>query len=552
MLLELRIRDLAIIEALNLEFDSGFNVVSGETGTGKSIIVHALGLSLGARATADVVREGADVARIDASFHGSSQTHELLAGQDIEAEPDEPVILRRVIRSGGRSRSYVNDSPVSVATLRAVGATLVDFASQHESAVLLDQARHRTILDGYGQLQERVDQLRHDVVTFRDWKKELQALQDSTQRRDEELELLRHQADELEEVAPTAGETQELDRELEMLTSITRLREALTAAEYGLYSGSGAAVEQVGASLDQLRPFADLDEELAESVGQLEEALYALEDVARTVSSIAGRATHDPARIEEIEERLNTLRVLQRKHRCDEMGLVDKLDELSARIDKLARAATDSEDLALRVEQLEEQTAKGAAELSTARREAGHEMEIRIARILDELAMGGAQFVVSVEPDPSGLSESGTDRVAFLLSANRGEPTRPLARVASGGELSRVLLSIKEVLRDVSPTRTLVLDEIDSGIGGNTADVLGHKLQKMAGQDQLIVITHLPQIAALAGCHFRVGKTEEEGRTHVWAERLDADGRVRELSRMVAGKRHSERSRALVEEMMDA
>ncbi len=552
MLLDLRIRDLAIIEALDLEFAPGFNVVSGETGAGKSIIVHALGLGLGTRATSDVVRLGADSARVEASFEGSSRTRALLDEQDIEAEPGEPVILRRVIRATGRSRSYVNDTSVSVSTLRAVGATLVDFASQHESAVLLDQSRHRPVLDGYGQLDDRVEELRGDVVDLRAARKELAALRESAQRREEELDLLRHQADELEEAAPVEGETEDLERELHVLNNVTRLREALSFAEHGLYSGAGAAVEQVGASLEQLRPFTDLDDELAGGVGQLEQALYELEDVARTVSGIASRLSHDPHRIEEIEERLDTLRVLQRKHRCDEAELVEKLDQLSARIDRLDRAATDSEELSARVDQLQERATERAAAIRDARLETGREMEGRIAAILEELAMGGARFVVSVEPDPAGLTETGTDRVTFLLSANRGEPTRPLARVASGGELSRVLLSIKEVLRDASPTRTLVLDEIDSGIGGNTADVLGHKLQTMAGTDQLIVITHLPQIAALAGCHYRVGKNEHEGRTSVWAERLDADGRVRELSRMVAGKRHSKRSRALVEEMMDA
>jgi len=550
VLLDLRIRDLAIIDDLRLGFGRGFNVISGETGAGKSIILHALGLALGGRASADVVRAGAKAAHVEASFEPGDEALALVDEQDIPWDDGEPLVLRRVVAAGGRSRSYVNGTAVTAATLRSLGVHLVDYASQHESAVLLDEARHREILDRFADHGPLVERVRTQVEALREARSELAALRETEERRRSELELLRYQREELDEAAPREGEEAELERELAVLQQAEQLRDVVSRAERSLYSGAGAAIDQVGSALAGIGPFAELDEEMEQIQTQIQEAHYALEDSARALSRVAGRLHEDPRRVEELEERREVLRALQRKHRTDEAGLVARLEGLATDIERLEGAAERADGLAERVDALEVAATASGEELTGSRRRAGEGMAGRVAAALEQLAMGGATFQVGVDADPSGLGTDGADLVGFRLSANPGEPARPLARVASGGELSRVLLALKEVLQDRGYAGSFVLDEIDSGIGGTTADVVGRKLEALARGRQLIAITHLPQIAARAGSHVVVGKREQEGRTRVWAERLSEEARVDELARMVAGDQHTDRSRALAGEML--
>ncbi len=552
MLVELRIRNLAIIEDVVLRFDEGFNVISGETGAGKSIILHALGLCLGARASADMVRAGADAARVVATFDIGDETAALLADRDLEHDEGEPLILQRVVTAAGRSRASVDGAPVPASTLRALGATLVDFASQHESAVLLDERNHRSILDGHAGVAGLVRRVGAAVRDLRRAETELRELEEAERRRADELELLGHELRELRDADPQPGEEERLEREARKLRSAEAMRQALGAVEQELYAGQGAAVEQVGAALRRLREFAELDEEVGEAERQLQEAYYALEEVGRGVGAIARRVGPDAAQAEAIEDRLQLLRDLQRKHRTDLPGLIERMAATEERLAALDRGEARMHELRHRVGDLRDEAARLGRELTAARREAAASLERGIGAGLEALAMGGAAFRVEVRTeDPERPGEAGADQVAFLLSANRGEPARPLSRVASGGELSRVLLAVKGVLLDATSAGTFVLDEIDAGIGGTTAEVVGEKLQEMARRQQLIVITHLPQIAARGTSHVRVGKRERGGRTTVWAERLDERGRLAEVARMVAGERHGERSRALAREMLD-
>jgi len=551
VLLELRIRDLAIIDDLQVGFGPGFNVVSGETGAGKSIILHALGLALGARASADLVRAGASAAHVEATFEPGTEILPILDEQAIDHDPGEPMVLRRVVSAAGRSRSFVNGTSAPAATLRALGVHLVDYASQHESAVLLHEAHHREILDRYAGAEERVAGVADRVRRLRDGEAELARLAESEERRRSDLELLCFQRDELEEAQLEPGEEAAAERELQMLRQAGQLRETVARAERALYSGPGAAVDQVNGALAAVEPLAELDDELQEVHGELQEALYVLEEGARTLTSIVGRVQDDPVRVEELEDRLEDLRALQRKHRTDEEGLLARLGEIGENIASLQGSAERMDDLAGDVEALRRGAREEAEQLSAERRDGARRLAARAAEALAELAMDGATFEVAVEPDPAGLTETGCDGVVFRLSANPGEPARPLAKVASGGELSRVLLALKEVLQDRGYAGSFVLDEIDTGIGGATADVVGRKLEGLAGQRQLIVITHLPQIAARATTHLKVGKTERDGRTTVWAEDLSDEARVDEVARMVAGERHADRSRALAGEMIE-
>ena len=552
MLVDLRIRHLAIIDDLEVRFASGFNVISGETGAGKSIILHGLGLALGARASADMVRAGADAAHVEASFEPGADAIAFLHEQAIAADPGEPVVMRRVVTARGRSRSFVNGTSVPAATLRALGAHLVDYASQHESAVLLDEARHRDILDRFAGCEAVLAGLANQVRRLRDAEARRRRLEASEAERRRELELLTFQRDELVAADLHAGVIEASERELEVIRSAEQLQEAVAAAEQGLYSGPGSAVDRVHGALAAVESFAGLDDELGAVHDQLQEALYGLEDGARALGGIAGRVQDDPVRMEELEERVAELRALLRKHGTDEDGLIGRAEELDREIGALEASASELGTLGGEVDGIAREAAATAEKLSRARRRAAERMGNQVASSLAQLAMGGARFEVAVEPDPAGLSETGTDGVAFRLSANPGEPMRPLARVASGGELSRVLLAVKDALQDAAAADSFVLDEIDTGIGGSVADVLGGQLERLAQRRQLIVITHLPQIAARAGAHYRVGKRSRDGRTTVWARRLDDAARVDEVARMVAGTRHADRSRALADEMLGA
>jgi DNA repair protein RecN (Recombination protein N) len=551
MLVDLSVRDLAIIETVRVSFQPGFNVISGETGAGKSILLHALGLVLGARASSDAVRAGAKQARVDASFEVDDAVLQWLHEQDLPVEPGEPVLLRRVVSAAGRSRSYVNDAPAPASCLRALGTFLVDFASQHESAVLLDEAHHRDILDRYAEVGELATEVAGLVGDLRDSRDDLAALEQSARDRGAKMDLLQYQLRELEALEPTRGEEETLEREAEVLRRAEQLRQSVAGAEGALYSGEGAAVDAANVALATLRPLGGLDDEIDAVTQQLEGALYELEDVSRTLSGLSGRFCANPARLEEVDDRLQTLRACMRKHGTDEDGLVQLADELAEEYSTLGNAEDRLGSLREEVQRRLEHATAAARRLSDARHAAAQRLESAIAAALEELAMAGARFAVVVEDDPAGLGETGLDRVAFRLSANAGEPLRPLAKVASGGELSRVLLAVKEVLGNASPAGSFVLDEIDAGIGGRTADVVGRKLAGLAIGRQLIAITHLPQIAALADAHYVVGKAENDGRTTAWVRCLDEAERLDEVARMVAGEQHTEHSRALAGEMLD-
>ena len=551
MLAELRVRDLAIIEAVDIAFLPGFNAISGETGAGKSILMHALGLALGARASADSVRTGADAARVEATFEVDDEASTWLRDHEFPAEEGEAAVVRRIVGANGRSRAYINDCATSAASLRALGAFLVDFASQHEAAVLLDESRHRSILDRFAGCVELADEVAERVGRLRRAERELAEMERAASQRADRLDLLRYQLRELHGAEIRVGELEELEIEARRLSQAEEMHEAVTAAERALYSGQQAAVEGVGGSLESLSGFSDLDEDLAAVVEQLQGALYELEDAARALGSLASRMMADPARLEEVEDRLQQLRALLRKHRTDEAGLLREIETMEGEIARLDQADERAVSLAEEVEGHRSGAEETAERLGQARRAGARRLGDRLAGSLADLAMGSARFTAVVCADPAGLTDSGLDRVQFTFSANPGEEERPISRIASGGELSRVLLAIKEVLGTASAVGTFVLDEIDAGIGGATADVVGRKLKALSDGRQLIAITHLPPIAALADAHFRVGKRQVEDRTEAWVERLGDAERVAEVARMMAGERHAERSRALAGEMLD-
>jgi len=564
MLRELHIHNVAIIEDVTVEFGPGLNVLSGETGAGKSIILGALGLILGSRASSDLVRTGMEAAEVRAHFDLDDAARDALAEIGVDPDPDdEGLLIRRVLTSNGRSRAYVAGVAIPLASLRTVAGVLVDYASQHEHRVLLDEARHRNIVDRFGDYDDLLAAVGVAVKTLRELDHEratLRAREDDQRAR---LDFLEYQLGELDAFKPVLGEEAALDRERIVLANAANLAELARGSERALYSGSSSAVEQLGNAQRSLRELVGTDETLAPLLDAVNEALFAVEDAARDLRGYASKTQQNPGRLADLDERLAALSQLTRKHRTHADGLVALQQALRSEAETLGTL-----DMRLHELDREVEAARGAArslctELTTKRHAAGKALSALVEKELETLAMPRARLLVGMSPQGEGdgvaLGEHGpyalshgADVVALLLSANLGEEPRPLARVASGGELSRILLAVRRALADTRSVQVqvCVFDEIDSGLGGATAESVAEKLVAIAKSSQVLAITHLPHIAAAGAAHFRVEKTVEQGRTRTNVRRLDGDHRVQELVRMVAGTGATEAAASFARELL--
>jgi DNA repair protein RecN (Recombination protein N) len=562
MLAELRIRNFAIIEDLEIAFEPGFNVVTGETGAGKTMLMRALGSLLGARGGADLIRDGAPEAEIEALFTGPEVAAVRTAERDdAEALPvegyedrddgaardDAPELTVRRVIAPGRQRAYVDDRLVTSARLATLAARLVHVYGQHEHHTLLEPRAQRAIVDAAGGLGDRVATM---AARFRDLtalEERLRAVREGAAGIAARRELLAHQVAELAAAAFQAGEVEQLEREREVLRHAERLRAAAGDAEQALYAGDASVLDTVTRHATRLAALGAIDAELGEAARLLDEARPALEEAALRLGARLRALAVDPERLERVEERIALARRLARKYQCG-------VDELAARhaaaTRELAELADDADPAAL-ARQLEDAavTAWEAADvLSAARRTTSAALGARITAGLRELALGGATLAIVLEPvratadmpearrrGEHALELGGAERAVFEFAPNAGEAPRPLARIASGGELSRVMLALKAATAGTSDVATLLFDEVDAGIGGAVAEVVGRKLAALAHGRQVICITHLPQIAACADHHFVVRKRAARGRTRSSAERLSDRERVEELARMLGG-----------------
>jgi DNA repair protein RecN (Recombination protein N) len=568
MLRELRIRDIAIIEDVAVEFGGGFNVLSGETGAGKSIVLGALGLVLGGRAGAEWVRTGRPSAEVQARFDRTPEVDAALAELDVEPGSDEDgLLLRRIVTSAGRSRAYIGAAAVPLAALRRVAVELVDYAGQHEHQVLLDEARHLGILDRFGVDPEVRDAAARAVATTRGLVEEQRLLdrQDADRRAREGY--VRHQVEEFDDADLQPDEDQALEAERAVLCNAVALADRARRAEAALYGDSGSAVERIGDACGRLRELVAVDPGMSPVLDAVEESLYAVEEAGRELAAYARRTQQDPVRLEELEDRLAVIHDLQRKHRRDFEGLLELHRAMRAELDDLENLTGRRDELSRALESARAIARTECAALATQRAEAGILLAREVEEQLAGLAMARARLVATPTPVPEealdavGLGpdgsapfalSAGTEQVRFLLSANPGEEPRRLSRVASGGELSRILLSVRRALAGASATQVQVciFDEVDTGLGGATAEKVGDKLQEIAVGSQVLCITHLPQIAARADQHYRVEKEVSDGRTRTLITKLDAEERVRELVRMVAGAGVGGTAEAFAREML--
>ncbi|MDR7394518.1 MAG: DNA repair protein RecN [Armatimonadota bacterium] len=562
MLRELHVRDFVLLDDVQVEFGPGLNVLTGETGAGKSMLVDALGAVLGQRTPSDVVRTGASSARVVAVFEAAS-VPQLRSAVDELGLPWEDGALVLVREIGGRARAYVNGQPTTVGVLRRLGTLLAEIHGQHEGQRLLEPASHRELLDAFGggdllSLRARTEEL---FGRWRQLRSELRALDVGERERAQRVDLLRFQISEIDSVRPRPGELEELVGLRTRMVNAERLRESVAAAYQALYGDEGAAADRVGRAVVLLRQAASWDPALLPLVEALESAEAQLRDLAREVHAAVERAESDPVRLEEVESRLAALRALLRKYGDTVEAVLDFRETAARELAALENADSRRAELEQQVATVEAELASAVRDLSAARSAAARRLEKAILQHLQDLAMPGARFRVrlDVDEDPDGLPVGGrrvgvaawgADRVEFLLSTNPGEPPRPLHRVASGGELSRVMLALRTVLARADPPAVMVFDEVDSGVGGRTGHVIGAKLSELAGVCQVLCVTHLPQIAALGHHHLAIRKVTERGRTRTVVEVLDRKARVEEIARMLSGPSPTETARRHARELL--
>ena len=549
MLTLLKISGFALIDEAEIAFGPGLTVVTGETGAGKSILVEALGLLRGGRAGADVIRTGRDEARVEAIVElpeASAARAQLLAdGRDYE----DGLVVRRTIARTGRGRAHLGGSLATAADLGALVRPLIDIASQHDQQSLTNLDSQLAILDAFAGNAELTAEMAEAYAAQVEARRALESFSADARTRAEREDLLRFQLGELEAAKPVAGEDEALRAERERLRGAERFFAATSGGEETLYAGDGAVAERIAGVAHELSPLALLDPALEPLRERLQGAQAVIEDVARDLGRYARGIRSDPARLAEVEERVFLLQRLCRKHGGTVADLAARREALAA---ELGEIGSFDEALAARrgaAERAETRALAAAAALTAARRKAAARLEKKVAATLGELGFPSAALPVTVE-DREPLGPKGADRVRFMFAPNPGDPPRPLAKIASGGELSRVMLAVKQALARTDEVLTYVFDEVDAGLGGGAAETVARKLKQIAADRQVIVITHLPQVAAFADAHVRVTKTVERGRTRVEIDLLPEAERPGELARMLGGAKPSAEASAHAAEML--
>lgn len=574
MLLELNIRDFAIIDRLHLELNPAFNVLTGETGAGKSIIIDALGTLRGEKVDTSFVRAGSSSARVEGVFALTDCADIVPVLQEyglLDEDDDQVIVAREINGQTGRSVARINGRAVNSATLREIGGRLVDIHGQHEGVSLFNTRTHLEILDRYGSLVGLREQVGLTVDQLRNVRAQLHDLRRSEARRQDRIEELQYQIDEIEAAHLRVGEEEELARERKVLQNASKITglvnnvyALMTASSEG--RGSGMAIvdglSKVATMLDELQRY---DSGVNAMVEQANDVLYRFEDLAASMRDYREGLDFDASRGEEIEERFLLLRNLQRKYGGTIEEMLAQTEEAQEELHRLTHSAEHMADLEAREAALLGQLSQQAGELSRKRKKAGAELAERIVASMGDLAMPHVKFAVGTEYvsdiggvtlddgdilTPIAFDRTGIDRVEFMLSPNPGEPLKSLARIASGGESARLLLAMKSILSSVDIVPTLVFDEVDVGVGGRAGSVVGEKLWAMTGNHQVICITHLPQVAAFADAHYTISKQIEDGRTRSLVQPLDAEERVDEIAAMLDGVPVTEASRTSARSML--
>ena len=551
MLRELHIENIAVIERADIEPGAGLNVLTGETGAGKSIVIASLEAVLGARASRELVRTGAARASVTAAFTADN-AEDWLEENGLDAE--DGVIIRRRVSQDGKSSAQVNGVPVAAAELRALGSGLLDIHGQNDGRQLMDETRHRDYLDGFAGMAEQLSRHRELYSAYRETAAQLRRLDEAESERERRERDLRQTAEELGAANIRPGEEESLSSRRELLRNAEKLREALDAAYEALYGGEGSAAEQAGEASAWTERAAALAPELDEALAEIEQARSNIEDAAERLRDFREGLDFSPGEYDALETRLSQLRRLEKKYGRDEAGLAELLESAQRGLEELDSSAERRAQLEAELAKRKKAAYNSAKELSKLRKAAGEELRERIELGLRELSMPSVRFeaeIVPMQGEP-GFDESGMDEVRFLMSANAGETPGRISKIASGGELARIMLVMKDVLSERDGVPAMVFDEIDEGVSGIAAQRVAEKLARLARKKQVICVTHLPQIAAMADTHFLIEKTERDGRTYTKVTPLEREGRIRELARLHGGDNVTETTLASAAEQLDA
>jgi DNA repair protein RecN (Recombination protein N) len=549
MLRSLSIRDFVIVDRLDLEFAGGFTALTGETGAGKSILVDALALVLGERSDAGLVREGAERADISAQFElqGQPQAVQWLERDDLADEPGI-CILRRVLEANGRSRAYINGRPCTLQQIKEIGGRLVDIHGQHEHQSLMRPAAQRALLDAYAGAAEPAAAVAQTWREWQDLRRRREEVERNAQALAQERERLQFQAQELRRLAFSAQEWETLQADHKRLAHAASLLEAADFALETLSEGDAAALAGVNAAIARLNGALEYDPALREALDVLEPAQIQIQEAVYALRHYRNRIDVDPQRLQEAEQRLDAVHSTARKHRVTPDRLPDLLAELEARLADLGGSA-DPAELARREAVGEQQYREAAKRLSAARARAARTLSERVTDAMQNLAMAGGRFEVALEPIPQG-SAHGAEQVEFTVAPHPGGSPRPLAKVASGGELSRISLAIQTAATEVAEVPTLIFDEVDAGIGGRVAEIVGRMLEQLGRKHQVMCITHLPQVAACADHQWQVSKRTADGAVRSQVRPLEPTERIDEIARMLGGMKITETTRKHAAEML--
>lgn len=556
MLKELNIRNLAIIDDLRVSFADGLTVISGETGAGKSIIMEAVGLLQGDRATTDWIRSSEDAAVVEALFDIGSRPGLQEKLESLGFERQEEIVIRRIISRTGKNRAYVNGSLATLSALSLLGESLVNICSQHEHQSILNPEHHRAILDRFGNLEDPGQGYRGLYNRYRDVEERIQSLEKKREERLRTEEFLLFQLKEIDDGEIQKGEDEALQAERTVLAHGRTLREQAEASFASLYSDEGAVLERLSYAISNIKDIYRIDSNVKALLEQVEGAYYALQDAAIRLRDYGEEILLDPDRIEKIEERLEYLNRMKRKYGGTLESVLKKRDLLKEELQALSNTESDLEKSRAEKLSLQPLLLEKAKHLSEGRKSVASVLESQVEKELGGLRMENISFRVFFHKgyrestDPGTLTPWGADEIEFFLSPNTGEELKPLNRIASGGELSRITLAIRRVLAEKSDVRTMIFDEIDSGIGGAAAELVGRKLREASSHHQVLCITHLPQIAGFGENHFLVEKAVSGGRTKTTMRQLTEEERLQEMARMLGGVTVSDKAREHAREML--
>lgn len=538
MLELLHIENIAIIEAADIEFAPGFNALTGETGAGKSIVIDSLSAVLGQRTSRELIRTGAEKAFVSAAFSGMAP--ELTETLGIQPEADGTLLLQREIQTDGKNVCRVNGRPVTVGQLRALGARLLNIHGQHDGQQLLDEEQHIVYLDSFGRVESIAITYAEKYKNFTDIRRQIGALQMDEAEKARRVDTLQYQIEELKRAKLKPGEDEELTARRGMLRNAEKFLDAVAGADYALNgddSGGGAlsALRQAQDALGGVRHLDDAFGQLYERLGEAYSEVY---DIAATVEDKRGELDVSPGELDRVESRMDLLYRLKKKYGATVEDMLDYQARCEAELAQIEDAGDTLARLEQALSKAEKETRQAAQALSDARKAAADRLTAQILTELQQLDMGKIRFAVDFAEKP--LDSDGMDTVRFLMSANVGEELRPIHKIASGGELARIMLAMKNVLSEQDHVGTMVFDEVDTGVSGRAAQKVAEKMARISRRKQVLCVTHLPQLAAMADTHFSVEKGERGGRTYTEVRRLDREQRRRELARLTGGSHVSQ------------